>query len=325
MYSLSIRTLALILAALASPMPFAAVADSTPQTQRVGVQVKIETLTPQDADAIARSGFSFVRFGIWTNQLDDAAYRRRVASAFDVAARAKLPVLLTMRSTAPLVDEATRDTAPMISAGKRFGAQVTQIARQYASQLVGIELWNEPDLSRYWPTGDIARTFPAFMQGVCSGLKAASRTVPIYGFGFSRAPVGNNLPSRLTLSVLTTSPHCIDAISYHAYGMTPPEIRNAADDIGSKYAMPAVITEWGVPSDGSATSNATLQASRIRSFLASIRSLDASLISVYEWKDTASGRTARERSFGLVDATGAEKPALRTVRDYFGAAASGTP
>ncbi|WP_244814937.1 cellulase family glycosylhydrolase [Caballeronia sp. Lep1P3] len=313
------RTLALFAVTLALPIPSAAKLPHDQEAPRVGVQAKVETLSQRDADAIAQAGFGFVRFGIWTNLVDDPVYMRRVASAFRAAAHARLPVLLTMRSTAPLTDPGDSSDARLMAEGRRFGMQVTAIARQYASQLVGIELWNEPDLDRYWPTGDVATTFPVFMQGVCGELAAASRQTRIFGFGFSRAPVGANAASSLLRSALSASPHCIDAVSYHAYGMTPSQIRDVAREVREKYAMPALITEWGVPSQGSAARNPAAQASGIASFIASLRGLDVPLVSIYEWKDTASARTARERSFGLVDATGAEKPALDRIRAYFAA------
>jgi hypothetical protein len=39
-------------------------------------------------------------------------------------------------------------------------------------------------------------------------------------------------------------------------------------------------------------------------------STNTPLISIYEWQDTANGKNARERNFGLLDASGARKPAF---------------
>ena len=47
--------------------------DSADQT-RLGVQVKIETFTADNARAISKSGFTFVRLGVWTNSLNDPEY-----------------------------------------------------------------------------------------------------------------------------------------------------------------------------------------------------------------------------------------------------------
>jgi hypothetical protein len=283
---------------------------------RVGVQVKVETFSVDDARGIASNGFAFVRFGVWTDRLTDTAYLKRVASAFDLAARAGLPVLLTMRSTAPLADTPGASPERLESAGKQFGAQVRAVSQQYASQLIGVELWNEPDLSRYWPTGDVSETFPQFMRGVCASLAGMTPHVPIYGFGFSRAPVGHNMADELLSSALARSPACIDVVSYHAYGMTPRQIRDVALEVRNRYGLATAITEWGVPTQGSQVSSPENQASRFGAFVTSLDVRATPLVSIYEWKDTQRAATARERSFGLLDATGVPKRALAVVRAY---------
>ncbi|SAL70452.1 Cellulase (glycosyl hydrolase family 5) [Caballeronia cordobensis] len=292
---------------------------------RVGVQVKIETFSELDAEKIANAGFAFVRLGVWTDQLDNARYMRRVTAAFSIAARARLPVLLTIRSTVPQIAAGDASPSYLQFVGRQFGARVQTIAQEYAQQLLGIELWNEPDLGRYWPTGDAATTFPPFMSGVCAQIKEPPLHVPVYGFGFSTAPVGDSTASRLLRAALDGSSRCLDAVSYHAYGMTPAQIRNAARELRNRYGLPAVITEWGVPSQGSATSSPAMQARRIGAFVASLdASLDASsipLFSIYEWKDTARAENARERSFGLVDTDSNAKAALAPVLDYLGESA----
>lgn len=281
----------------------------------VGTQVKIETFSDQDADAIARVGFEFVRFGVWTDRLGDAAYVRRVARAFSIADGARLPVLLTVRSTVPLGAEGEARPAQMEVAGRQFGAQINALTQKYGKQLIGIELWNEPDMSRYWPTGQPAETFPPFVRGLCAQIDASR--VPVYGFGFARAPVGRNDASKLLQSALSEAPKCIQAVSYHAYGMTPAQVGDAAREVRSHYGLPTMITEWGVPSQGSSTSSLPNQAHRFGTFVASVDALDVSLVSIYEWKDTERAASARERSFGLVDANGAAKPALDSVTAYF--------
>ncbi|MDR5835160.1 hypothetical protein [Caballeronia sp. LZ034LL] len=289
----------------------------------VGVQVKVETFTGQDARAIARAGFRFIRLGVWTDHMDDAAYMQRVAAAFDLATRARLPVLLTLRSTRPLPASGETDGRLLNLAGKRFGMQVRAMARTHAPELIGIELWNEPDLDRYWPTGNVRETFAPFMHGVCDELRRAPLHVSVAGFGFAHAPRRDNTAGALLDAVLAASPGCIDTVSYHAYGMTSAQINATARSLRDRYGLPAAITEWGAPSRGAVTSSPARQASRVDAFVAALDTLSASLVSLYEWKDTARAGNERERSFGLVDADGAPKPALAPVLDYIGKAPGG--
>ncbi|HEY3600071.1 MAG TPA: hypothetical protein VGL08_21450 [Paraburkholderia sp.] len=293
---------------------------------RVGVQVKVETFHSTDAQAIQAAGFSFVRLGIWTNRLHDAAYRKRVRAAFTAADQSALPVLITLRSTQPLIGDTANPSrsAALEAAGKQFAESVLEVEREFGRQIIAIELWNEPDLDKYWPTGNASVTFAPFMGGVCAELAARPHAVPIYGFGFSRAPVRGTPSDTLLREVARAQPLCVDAISYHAYGMTPSAIRSAAQDIRARYGVPAVITEWGVPSAGIVGSEAE-QARLIRYFLLAVQDVQTPLVSIYEWKDTLSGSNARERSFGLVDAAGNAKPSLEGARAVLPASLRKTP
>ncbi len=256
-----------------------------------------------------------MRLGVWTNRLHDIAYQKRVRAAFAAADDATLPVLVTLRSTQPLAPNATdasRDAA-LQTAGHEFAQAVLAFEHEFGRHMLAIELWNEPDLGKYWPTGNAAATFAPFMRAVCAQLGAQPHAVPIYGFGFSRAPVRGTPADALLRDATRGQPACVDAVSYHAYGMRPDAIRAAAREIRERYGVPAVITEWGVPSNGIVGAD-TAQASRISGFLATLPDTQTPLVSIYEWKDTISGANVRERSYGLVDASGAPKPSLEAAR-----------
>ncbi|KVH58760.1 beta-xylosidase [Burkholderia sp. MSMB1072] len=305
-----------------------AVSDGRPL---VGVQAKIQSLTPADARRIRQTGFDFVRFGVWTDRLDRADYRRQIDEAFAAARSARLPVLLTLRTLAPLgpalrdvqradgMREAKADRASLAAAGARFAGTVTQLAAQYDRALVAIELWNEPDLGRYWPTGDVVHTFPPFAEGLCRGLAARRPDVPVVGFGFARPPLPGSVPGRLLAGVHGAAPACLDAVSYHAYGMTPMQIRDAAHGIRVRYGLPALVTEDGAASVG--VDGDERQAQRVRALLDARTMLGTPLLSVYEWADTANANDAAQRSYGLVRADRSPKPAL----DAAGASLRATP
>ncbi|MBN3745755.1 hypothetical protein G3N96_09975 [Burkholderia sp. Se-20373] len=55
------------------------------QKPRIGVQVKIQSFTADDARRIRQTGFDLVRFGVWTDRLDRDDYRRQVDEAFTAA------------------------------------------------------------------------------------------------------------------------------------------------------------------------------------------------------------------------------------------------
>ncbi|WP_061150529.1 cellulase family glycosylhydrolase [Caballeronia arvi] len=278
--------------------------------------MKIETFAPDDASAIARAAFAFVRFGVWTNHLSDADYAVRVQSAFELAAHAGLPVLLTIRSTEPLSAAEMASASSIEAAGRRFGRIVRETIDKYAPQIIGIELWNEPDLNRYWPTGNVNGTFPLFMRGACAVLRAPNLAIPVFGFGFARAPIGDTVSARLLSALQPSAAQCVNVVSYHAYGMTSEQMRNVTSEIRSRYGLPTAITEWGVPTRGSVVTSAAMQAMKVATFLESVDSLGVSLASIYEWKETRTAQSERERSFGLTEPSGVPKPALAVVQSY---------
>lgn len=284
------------------------------QHQRVGVQVKVERFSSAAAAEIKVAGFDFVRLGVWTNSMRDPAYRRLVESAFANAQSVGLPVLTTVRSTVALATGARSDSergAMLQLDATRMADVIAQLARQHAGNLLAVEIWNEPELPKYWPTGDVDVTFAPYMRAVCKRLSATRLSVPIIGFGFARPPIPAAMSYRLLQQLKPELARCVSAISYHAYGVAPMQIRDADNDIQGRFGLPAVVTEWGAPSLGS--NGATSQATRLAAFLKSSGTMATALVSIYEWQDTVTGPSERERNFGLVDALGLKKPALGAV------------
>ncbi|OXI80587.1 beta-xylosidase [Burkholderia sp. AU33423] len=295
------------------------------QKPRIGVQVKIQSFTVDHARRIRQTGFDLVRFGVWTDRLDRDDYRRQVDEAFAAARSAHLPVLLTVRALAPFgqadgKSTGNDQTAMLAAAGARLADTVVQLAAQYERELADVEVWNEPDLSRYWPTGDVTRTFPPFADGLCRRLAEHRPATPVVGFGFARPPSPGSVPDRLLAGMHASVSGCLAAVSYHAYGMTPAQIRAAAHDIDVRCGVPAIVTEDGAASMN--TDGESRQAQRLRALLDARGELDTPLISVYEWADTANASDAAQRSYGLVHADRSPKPALDAVRESLGATPS---
>ncbi|WP_077044423.1 glycosyl hydrolase family 5 [Pseudomonas sp. KK4] len=278
----------------------------------VGVQVKIQNFAPADAEDIKAQGFGFVRFGVWTNSLGGAAYQKQVSDAFAAARSAGLPVLLTVRSTKALTST-PGNTAELAAAGASFAGSVMGLERSYGSQLVAIEIWNEPDLGTYWPTGSFDTTFVPFMSAVCSSLQQQPASTPVIGFGFARPPSAGSASTVALNRIVSEYPKCLSAISYHPYGMTPTQVSNAQAFIAQNFHLPGVISEWGVSALGSNGGNDG-QASKISAFITDVRKQNIGLTSIYEWKNTDSGSDEREKNFGLLTADGQPKPAKSAVK-----------
>ena len=281
----------------------------------VGVQVKIQNFTAADAAQIKAAGFSFVRFGVWSDSLSAKAYQQQVSAAFAAARSAGLPVLLTVRAIKPLPASSGSELA---TAGEAFANAVTSLETSYSAQLVAIELWNEPDLPTYWPTGNFDTTFVPFMSSVCKTLQGKPPATPLVGYGFARPPTAGSASTVALNRIVSEYPKCLSAVSYHPYGMTAAQISSAQAFIQQNFHLSGVISEWGV-SALSSNGGADGQASKINAFIGDVKKLQIPLTSIYEWKNSESGSNDREKNFGLLTSDGQPKPARMSVETLLNA------
>jgi hypothetical protein len=277
--------------------------------KNIGVQVKIQNFTTADAAQIKSAGFGFVRFGVWSESLTAKAYQKQVSDAFAAAKSAGLEVLLTVRAIKPLP---ATSNAELTSAGEGFAKAVTGLEQSYGSQLVAIELWNEPDLETYWPTGKFDTTFVPFMSAVCKTLQGQPPSTPVVGYGFARPPSAGSASTVALSRIVSEYPKCLSAVSYHPYGMTATQISNAQNFIQQNFHLPGVISEWGISALAS-NGGPEGQASKINAFIGDVKKLNIPLTSIYEWKNSDTGSNEREKNFGLLTSDGQPKPARMSV------------
>jgi hypothetical protein len=281
----------------------------------IGVQVKIQSFTAADAAQIKAAGFSFVRFGVWSDSLTAKAYQKQVSDAFAAAGSAGLPVLLTVRAIKALP---ATSPAELNAAGATFANAVTGLEKSWSSQLVAIEIWNEPDLETYWPTRNFDTTFVPFMAGMCKAFEGQPQTTPRVGFGFARPPSAGSASTVALKSIVSDYPKCLNAVSYHPYGMTATQISNAQTFIQQNFNLPGVISEWGVSALAS-NGGPEGQATRINAFIADVKRLNIPLTSIYEWRNSDSGSNDREKNFGFLTSDGQPKPARLSVEGLLNA------
>lgn len=286
-------------------------------SRTIGIQVKIQKFSAADASQIKAAGFGFVRFGVWSDSLSAATYQKQVSDAFAAARSAGLPVLLTVRALKPLMS-ASGNISELTTAGESFANTVTRLETSYSTQLVAIEIWNEPDLETYWPTRNFDTTFVPFMNAVCKSLQNQPQSTPRVGFGFARPPTAGSASTVALNRIVSEHPNCLNAISYHPYGMTSTQISNAQSFIQQNFHLPGVISEWGVSALAS-NGGVDGQASKIGAFIADVKRLNIPLTSLYEWKNSESGSNEREKNFGLLTSDGQPKPARMTVETQLNA------
>ena len=201
-----------------------------------------------------------------------------------------------------------------------FGNFAEAAARHFAGQNVRFEVWNEPNISVFWPPTPNSSQYAALSQNAIrrlhQGDPAASVTTGgLAGFDF------NFINGCLNSGGGTNA----DAIGVHPYDCNPPEM--LADrllllrTIISRYftnAPPVWDTEWGFSSarfgDGHSANARQTQALMVARELLCACAEGFSQIIYYDLRDDGSSSTDAEHNFGLLASDYSEKPAMQAVK-----------
>jgi hypothetical protein len=198
-------------------------------------------------------------------------------------------------------------------AWQRFAAAA---AKRYADDSVTWEIWNEPDLSIFWPPQPNPDAYAQLVSTTCGAIKAAVPEATVV------APATAALPTRVpkfyTALANADVSGCLDGLSMHSYrieyGQQPDPESVERENLASRTllgrisarwrTLPVLCTEWGYPS--SAVGAETQSAYLVRTYLANLASGVGTTV-WYEWKDSRNEPLNPESHFGLETAQGVFK------------------
>lgn len=204
------------------------------------------------------------------------------------------------------------------------------------------ELWNEPDLAKYWPSPDPV-AFSDLVRRATAGIKGVDGTAKVVTGGVVQAPDVSYL---FKLASQTADLGQVDAIGYHPYRFdsftyTPPYKRvfNSPEAYAADQAVlnrllsaagsskPLWDTESGYSSvefiDPNVYGNGFDPRAQERQGLLTIRkvltelAIDAPLITLYNLYDADVSATDKELNFGLLRADLGEKPSYIALKTLF--------
>ncbi len=301
-----------------------------------GVQIKGWIAAPEDLERIHDAGFGFVRFAIgWTEieeELDHYEWQQTDALVARVR-RAGLKMVIPLLGGHPSyggfvlapqgnVDhDLVRTRAPMtpeaIQAYARFAAQVVL---RYGSEDIVWEIWNEPDLARFWPPKADVQHFSVLAEAACKTMRSVVPDAFIVGPSLGRIPdpQDNVGPAFLEGFLSSGAAVCVDAITVHPYrhGDEQPEAvfkdyrRLFPLMIKHRVSKPLLNTEWGYT--GTQVSEKKRADYALRTRLIDV--MWGTRLSIwYEWKDSRDDPQDDEGHFGLVRADGSAKPAFSWI------------
>lgn len=282
-----------------------------PSRHEFGVAVQFSGRTHQQVGTLAAAGIRWVRTDLsWSHaeqqpgRYDFTPWRRLV----DALAPYGIRALLILDYGNALYDDGFPPTSEAARAA--FAAFAAAAARELRG-CAAFEIWNEPNLAKYWVGAPDAAAYVALARATAAAIRredpAAWILGPALGGGsFDREYLEDALRHGL-LGV-------VDAVSVHPYAAAQPEsarglyaeIRQLISRYGPGREVPLVVSEWGYPV---ADVGEERQADYLARALAVNQAAGVALTIWYNWQDPVLPWS----NFGLIDVNGRPRPAYRLL------------
>jgi hypothetical protein len=291
----------------------------------LGVNVHFNTAsdTSAEIERLANLGFRFVRLDLLWNLVEQEK------GHYDFSAYASLMRALAVHHVRslgilaynnPLYDNTPSPPSTVVGphtdeARQAFGRFAAASAAKFKGLGVVWEIWNEPDLDRFWQPQPNPDDYMALAKVAVSAMRQADPNATIVapaltGLEPKYQQAWNFLERCFALGLL----ELVDAISVHPYRLGQPE--SAPSDyhrlrtLITHYApqgkanMPVISSEWGYSLTW--VSQEQQAAYFVRLFLLNLLN-DLPLSIWYDWRDDGPDTQQREQNFGIITWNGQPK------------------
>lgn len=205
----------------------------------------------------------------------------------------------------------------------------TAVATRYAGVVPAYEIWNEPNLDRFWHEGN-ALSFSDVLSRAVTKIKAADPNALVISGAL--APTSTSATTTEPLDFIRSlytqnALQGVDGIGWHPYSF--PEMPSGTSDwnmfrkmdelkdliVDNNHAAQIWITEIGAPTGGDEGVGEEMQAAIIDDGL-NLAAEDPLMgpVFVYTHKDLHMGEADMESWFGIYTSTGAPKPAVAAIQ-----------
>jgi Cellulase (glycosyl hydrolase family 5) len=301
-----------------------AAATSAQLRPRLGVN--IHTLADEPLlDRVHDAGFSFVRMDLLWRQVErNGRYRffgyDRLLTALEARGMGALWILD--------YGHPQHGNGPPRSREDRaaFAQFAEAAAAHYKGRKVRYEIWNEPNLERFWPPFPKASEFSALLRDAVEAIHRADPSARVASGGLARI----DLPF-LEETILAGGISGLNAAGVHPYRRAGPEsvaaeltvLRQSLDRAGGE-RMELWDTEWGYASydyfsqnlhgDGHSAVGRKRQAVLASRQALTVWALGLPVAVWYDLRDDGDNASSPEHNYGLLDESGADKPAMQALR-----------
>jgi hypothetical protein len=221
--------------------------------------------------------------------------------------------------------------APITDAARTGFANFARAAAQNfkGKNVVGFEIWNEPNVSYFWPNPDPV-AYAKLFNAAASAIRGADPTVKIVSGGTAGIDVNYSLVMAENLD-----PSLIDAFGVHPYNKPAPELFAAGYAplknvlVSRGITKPIWSTEWGYSSygdfdsakygNGASTSARDRQAVLVLRRVLTDLAMNTPFLNIYGLTDYGTDPVNRENNFGLLTKDASDKPAILALRSLYSA------
>lgn len=305
---------------------------------RVGIasSAQMDALSPAGYSEQMREtkavGASRIRLGaIWSEiepvrgQRDWSALDMRVKAAVD----AGLTPLLLLYGEPDWVD--LGDKSKSADNAEAFGEFAADVAKRYGGSVDGYEIWNEPNLSRFW-TDPSPENYMLYLRAAYRKIHAVRSDATVMSGGLAPASTTSNTVAPyefLDRLYKAGAKDVTDAVAMHPY--TFPETSSGGSDWNPFRIMeriralmvsagdpdkPFWLTEYGAPTGGEGGVSASRQAQMYEQALEDVsKDPEMGPIFLYTLRDLDLGPDDRESHFGLYSEDGKKKESAKMLGD----------
>jgi len=296
---------------------------------RLGVNIHV--LNDNGAlDRAREAGFSFVRMDMfWADVERKGRYRFDGYDELLAALEARgMSALWILDYGHPDHGGETPRTVQDVAAFGRFAAAA---AAHFRGRAVRYEIWNEPNTPQFWKPAPSGAEYAALLRTAVAAMRVVDPAAVISSGGVSRFD-GKFLSEVLTADLAAQ----LDAIGIHPYRDTAPESVAEEWALVSEWAnrvfgaRPVIWnTEWGYssvdttrgePQSGHSAAGRHRQAVLAVRELLTVWILGMPLAVWYGLRDDSPDRADPEKNYGLLDARGNDKPAMKALLTLMDAA-----
>jgi polysaccharide biosynthesis protein PslG len=280
-------------------------------------------------DSARDAGFRFARADLlWERVERGGTYRFQAYDGLMNALEARgMGALLILDYGHPDHGGKVPRTAEDIAA---FGRFAEAAAKHFKGRDVRYEIWNEPDIAQFWSPKPNAQEYATLLREAVSAIRKADPAAKIVSGGVSRLDL-KFLRKAIEPGVAAD----LTAIGVHPYPKgepekMAPELEKLREWVRRSFGERLEIwdTEWGYSSTNStqwARGNGRSDEGRLRQARLAVRemltvwSVGFPLAVWYDLQDDGADAENPEQNYGLLEASGAEKPAMRAVRTVMSA------